>query len=293
MVNLELYRVFYTVAKCGSLTKAAEELYISQPAVSQAIKQLEIQLGGKLFNRVSRGMELTDNGGKAIFEYVSQAVELLDKAENKFSEVHKIATGNLRISSPDTITSHILLDNISKFHNKYPNVVISFLNSTTHETIENVKNGKADIGFVNLPFEDNSVDFIGNIKELNDVFVVNSKFKKIIGDNISLNDISNYPLLMLEQNTSTRQEIIKFTSSINVDLTPEFELGSLELIVEMAKKGLGVACVPREFVKSELEKEELYELNVTPVLPTRGIGIIIKNVKEKTFVLDEFLKTFK
>ena len=62
MVNLELYKVFYTVAKCGSLTKAAEELYISQPAVSQAIKQLETQLGGRLFNRTRKGMELTEPG---------------------------------------------------------------------------------------------------------------------------------------------------------------------------------------------------------------------------------------
>ena len=73
MVNLDLYKVFYTVAKCGSLTKAADELYISQPAVSQAIKQLEAQLGVSLFTRTHKGMELSARSGKQIFAKVEEA----------------------------------------------------------------------------------------------------------------------------------------------------------------------------------------------------------------------------
>ena len=109
MVNLDLYRVFYTVAKCGSLTKAAEELYISQPAVSQAIKQLENQLGGKLFNRTHKGMELTDTGGKQIFATVEKALQLLSEAENKYSELKNTATGVVRICASDTVSTHFLL----------------------------------------------------------------------------------------------------------------------------------------------------------------------------------------
>lgn len=87
MVNLELYRVFYAVARCGSLTKAAEELYISQPAVSQAVKQLENQLGGKLFIRTHRGMELSEPGGRQMFEAVEQALRILDGAEARYAEL--------------------------------------------------------------------------------------------------------------------------------------------------------------------------------------------------------------
>ena len=109
MVNLELYRVFYTVAKCGSLTKAAEELYISQPAVSQAIKQLETQLGGKLFNRTHKGMELSETGGKQIYPIVEQALKLFSSAESKYAEFKDTATGIVRICASDTVSTHFLL----------------------------------------------------------------------------------------------------------------------------------------------------------------------------------------
>ena len=114
MVNLELYRVFYTVAKCGSLTRAADELFISQPAVSQAIKQLEGQLGTPLFNRTHRGMELSEQGGKQIFGIVEKALAELDMAENKLKEINSTATGTIRISASDTIFSYVLIDKIAE-----------------------------------------------------------------------------------------------------------------------------------------------------------------------------------
>jgi DNA-binding transcriptional LysR family regulator len=290
MVNLELFRVFYTVAKCGSITKAADELFISQPAVSQAIKQLESQLGGKLFNRVSRGMELTENGGKQVFEYVEKAISLLEKAEGKFSELNETAVGSLRISAPDTIITHILMNYIIKFHEEFPNVSVSFLNSTSRETIEAVKSGKADIGFINLPIEESGVTFTGQMCKLNDVFVASEQFSELKGKKIPLSSLSNYPLLMLEQNTATRQEFISFTNTLGVDLTPEFELSSLELCVEMAKSGLGITCVSREFVKEELKSGKLFELDVQPALPVRAIGVILPKDKELNYGLSSFLK---
>lgn len=289
MVNLELFRVFYTVAKCGSITKAADELFISQPAVSQAIKQLETQLGGKLFNRVSRGMRLTENGGKQIYEYVSSAIALLEKAEDKFSELNKTAVGSLRISAPDTVITHVLMKYITEFHDAYPNVSVSFVNGTTRETIDAVKTDRADIGFVNLPIDDRDVIFTGQMGRLHDVFVSSDKYAALKGQKLTLNALSDYPLLMLERSTSTRQEFIKFTHSLNIDLTPEFELGSLELCVQMAKSGLGITCVPREYVKDELERGELFEIDAQPSLPVRAIGVILSKDKEITFALGEFL----
>lgn len=289
MVNLELYKVFYTVAKCGSLTKAADELFISQPAVSQAIKQLETSLGGKLFNRVSRGMELTENGGKQIFEYVSRAMELLENAENKFSEINNVASGSLKISAPDTVITHVLMPYLIEFHEKYPNISVSFINSTSRGTIETIKANKADVGIVNLPIDDDDVMFTGQAGQLHDIFVANSKFKELLGHKVKLNALANYPLLMLEQNTATRREFINFTHSINIDLTPEFELSSLELCVQMAKSGLGIACVSREYVSEELAGGQLFEIDVTPSLPVRATGIILNKDKEMTFALKEFL----
>ena len=140
MVNLELYKVFYTVAKCGSLTKAAEELYISQPAVSQAIKQLETQLGGQLFNRTHKGMELSDKGGKQIFEIVEKALDLFEQAEHKYTALKDTAAGVIKICVSDTVSSNILLPVIKEYHERFPEVKISLQNCTSSETIELLKN---------------------------------------------------------------------------------------------------------------------------------------------------------
>ena len=140
MANLELYKAFYTVAKCGSLTKAAEELYISQPAVSQAIKQLETQLGGTLFNRTHKGMELSETGGKQIFPLVEQALKLFEQVESKYAELKDTATGVVRICASDTVATHFLLPYIKKYHELYPDVNLILQNGTSGETIELLKN---------------------------------------------------------------------------------------------------------------------------------------------------------
>ena len=163
MVNLELYRVFYTVAKCGSLTRAADELFISQPAVSQAIKQLESQLGTPLFNRTHRGMELSEQGGKQIFGIVEKALAELDMAENKLKEINSTATGTIRISASDTIFSYVLIDKIAEYHDKYPAVKFDLITGTTLDTIAQLKDNKCDIVFLNLPIDDKDVMLSGSV----------------------------------------------------------------------------------------------------------------------------------
>ena len=291
MVDLDLYRVFYTVAKCGSLTKAAEELYISQPAVSQAIKQLESQLGGKLFNRVSRGMELTETGGKQMFDIVEQALKMLDSAEDRFRERRNIATGQIRIAAADTIVTHFLMRYIKKYHEIYPNVNIIFKNSTTKEALDMIKSNKADIGMVNLPIYDKDVIMTGQTGIIEDIFVASDKYKELFDKNLSLRDLPDYPFLMLDGTTSTTKEINDFFDSMSIKIVPEFEAGSIELLIEMAKNGLGIACVPRRYVLDELAKKELREVKVTPSLPLRATGVIIRGeIEEHSFAVKEFIK---
>lgn len=291
MVDLDLYRVFYTVAKCGSLTKAAEELYISQPAVSQAIKQLESQLGGKLFNRVSRGMELTETGGKQMFDIVEQALKMLDSAEDRFRERRNIAIGQIRIAAADTIVTHFLMRYIKKYHEIYPNVNIIFKNSTTKEALDMIKSNKADIGMVNLPIYDKDVIMTGQTGIIEDIFVASDKYKELFDKNLSLRDLPDYPVLMLDGTTSTTKEINDFFDSMSIKIVPEFEAGSIELLIEMAKNGLGIACVPRRYVLDELAKKELREVKVTPSLPLRATGVIIRGeIEEHSFAVKEFIK---
>ena len=294
MVNLELYRVFYTVAKCGSLTRAAEELYISQPAVSQAIKQLETQLGGQLFNRTHKGMELSETGGKQIFPIVEKALKLFDQAESKYSELKDTATGIVRICASDTVSTHFLLPYIKEYHEKHPNVNLILQNCTSSETVEMLKNGKGDIGFVNLPLDDSDVHLSNIVMQLHDTFVCSEKFKELTDGIIELKRLQDYPLLMLELSTATRQAIVSFAHSQGIHLHPEIELASLELMTSLAKNGIGIACIPREFVKHELEEEKsLLEIKTNPVLPTRAIGLALPKNADLTFAVKEFIKLIK
>ena len=229
MVNLELYRVFYTVAKCGSLTRAADELFISQPAVSQAIKQLEGQLGVSLFNRTHRGMELSEQSGKQIFPIVERALRELDEAENKLKEMNTTATGTIRISASDTIFSYALIDKIAEYHEKYPEVKLNLINCITTETLELLKNNRCDVAFLNLPVDDKDFVLSSVMMPLHDTFVANEKYATLSESVQPLKSMHDYPLLMLGANTVTRKAIINFSHSIGVHLHPEIECGSLEI----------------------------------------------------------------
>ncbi len=291
MVNLELYKVFYTVAKCGSLTKAAEELYISQPAVSQAIKQLENQLGGQLFNRTHKGMELSETGGKQIFSTVEKALKLFEEAENKYAELKDTATGVVRICASDTVSTHILLPIIKKYHEKYPDVNLVLQNGTSGEIIDLLKNNKGDVGFVNLPTDDSDINLSNTVMQLHDTFVASKDFKELGEGEIELSRLQDYPLLMLELSTATRQAIVSFAHSQGIHLHPEIELASLELMTELAKTGIGIACIPREFVKKELDEDKsLIEIKTTPRLPSRAIGLALPKNEGMTFAVKEFIK---
>ena len=290
MVNLELYRVFYTVAKCGSLTKAAEELYISQPAVSQAIKQLENQLGGQLFNRTHKGMELSETGGKQIFEMVEKALKLFDDAESKYTELKDTATGVVRICASDTVSTHFLLPYLKEYHEKYPDVNLILQNGTSSETIEHLKLGKGDLGFVNLPIDDKDVNLSNTVMQLHDVFVASEKFSELFNGTVDLRRLQDYPLLMLDLSSSTRQAIVNFAHSHGIHLHPEIELASLDLMISLAENGIGVACVPREFVKKQLDEKKLFEIKTNPSLPARAIGLVLPKQEAITFAVKEFLK---
>ena len=289
MVNLDLYRVFYTVAKCGSLTKAAEELYISQPAVSQAIKQLETGLGGKLFNRTHKGMELSE-GGKKIFSAVEDALKLLNNAETVYTDYSNTTTGSLKICASDTVCNAFLIPFLQEYHKKYPFIKLQLINCTSSETVELLKNSKADVGFINLPAPDKDIKMLNVVMPLHDGFFCGQRFFDLTKQVLPLGKLTDYPLLMLESPTVTTKAVINFASSQGVQLVPEIELGSLELMSELAVQDMGIACVPKEFVKKQVEQGLLKEIVTEPTLPVSAIGIALPKSVEMTFAVKEFIK---
>lgn len=295
MVNLDLYRVFYTVAKCGSLTRASEELYISQPAVSQSIKQLETQLGVKLFNRTHRGMELSAQGGKLIFSEVEHALELLNEAENRIEEMKTTATGSLHIGASDTIFEYFLADKIVSFHNQFPKVKIELVADLTPDSIDKLKADRLDVAFVNLPIaEDNELELFGNCMRLNDIFIVGEKYKELVTEGtMSLMKLKKYPLILMDKNTVARRTLDGFLSTHGVELEPSIEVSSWDLMKQLVSAGMGIGVIPREYAMRRLLNEELYELKTDPVLPTRSVGMLLHKNRPVSYALHSFIEYFK
>ena len=293
MANLELYRVFYTVAKCGSLTKAAEELYISQPAVSQSVKQLENQLGISLFNRTHRGMELSAQGGKLIFSRVEQALRLIEEAENMIEQLNTSATGTIRIGASDMIFEYFLADKIVEYHEKFPAVKIELISDLSPRTLEALKDNRCDVCFVNLPIDlDPELSVYGDCMRLTDVFITNEKHIELTEGTIPLSRLQEYPLILLEQGTVARRSLNGFLQNLGIDLRPSIEIGSWDLMKRLVIRGMGVGCMPREYALHRLADKSLYEIKTDPPLPARAVGMVLPKNAQISYALREFVELF-
>lgn len=270
-IRLELYRVFDKVAKCQSFSKAAKELYMTQPAVSQAIMQLEDELKIRLFTRTPRGVKLT-NEGKMLIEYTNSAISLLDAGEKKIKESRDLKQGELKIGVSDTISRYYLLTYLEKFHKFYSNIKLKIINRTTDELCNLIKSGEIDIGICNLPINDNSLD-IRKCKDIQDVFVFGERYKGLNSKTITYEELTKYPLIFLDKRSRSRQYVEEYLFSRGIKLNPEIELGSHDLLLEFAKKGLGLACVVREFSEDYLSQGILSEVMLVEEIPKRSIGV--------------------
>jgi LysR family transcriptional regulator, cyn operon transcriptional activator len=275
--NLDWYRVFYFTAKSRSFSKAAEQLYITQPAISYAIKQLETTLGGKLFFRSSRGAALTAEG-EVLYKFIEQAYGFLTKAEQQIAEMHQLLRGEIRIGAGDTLCKHYLLPRLEAFHTAYPDIKIQVTNRTSRETVQLLKEGAIDLGIVNLPIEDSHVS-IRETLEIQDCFVAGDKYKALANTSLTLQELSKSPLILLENGSSTRRYIDHYAHNLGITIQPEIELGSIDLLVQFARIGLGISCVVKNFIAEELSQSILYEIKLEPPIPPRRVGIItLKNL---------------
>ena len=294
MVNLELYRVFYVVAKCGSLTRAAEELYISQPAVSQSIKQLENQLGVPLFKRTHRGMELSENGGRLIFKEVERALEIFNDIENRIEQTKHEATGTIRIGASDTIFKYFLSDKIVDYHEKFPAVKIELQADFTPDTIEKLKANRCDIAFVNLPIEvGDGLRLEENCARLNDIFIAGDRFDELSTEVLALEKLKKYPLIFMDKNTVSRRSFESFLSSLGIEFKSTIEVGSWDLMKRFVARGMGIGVIPKEYAAKELALGELFEVRTDPVLPVRAIGMLLPKGQPVSFALQSFIEYFR
>ena len=272
-VDLEYYRIFYYVAKAGSFTQAGEDLCISQPAVSQAIKLLETNLGSKLFIRIPKGVRLTPEG-EVLFTYVQKGYEYILLGEAKFQKMLDLENGEIRIGASDMTLQFYLLPYLEKFHEKFPGIKVTVTNAPTPETLEYLYDGKIDFGIVSEPFQAKAEIEITRVREIQDTFVAGNKFLHLKGQILQYKTLEKLPIICLEHNTSSRRFIDEFLKANDVVLKPEFELAMSDIIVKFAGRNLGVGCVVKDFAQETIDSGNLFELHFEQELPKRHFCII-------------------
>ena len=276
-IKLDLYKVFAEVVREKSFSRAAKKLYMTQPAISQSISQLEGQLDTTLFLRNSKGVALT-NEGKVLYEHISLAINSIDAGEKKLLEYKNLLTGELRIGVGDSICKYFLLDYLDSFNKIYPNIKIKIYNRTSLGLCQFLKVGKIDIAICNLPIEDKSLN-VEKLFDIEDIFVASKKYMDKIKDPIELEELLKFPLIFLEDKSNSRKYVEKHIRDRGFNLTPDIELGSYDLLFEFAKIDLGIACVTEEFSRDYLDNEVLYKINLRESIPKRSIGVCsLKNV---------------
>lgn len=271
--NLEYYKVFYYVARNMSLTGAADELAISQPAVSQSIKQLETALGTKLFTRASKGVRLTKEG-ELLFGYVEKGYEQIMLGEKKLKQMLNLDLGEIHIGASDMTLQFYLLPYLERFHEKYPGIKVVVTNAPTPETLRNLKEGKIDFGVISTPFEEQDSLHSDIVREVEDVFVAGRKFISYKNRMLDLQELEKMPIIFLEGATSTRNNMNRFLQKNHVEVKPEFELATSDMIVQFALRNLGVGCVVRDFAQEYLDAGQLFELRFNKIIPRRHFCVV-------------------
>lgn len=285
-IQLEQFKIFESVARNGSFSGAAAELFVTQPAVSQAIKQLEDKLDTKLFVRGQRGASLTQ-AGHDLYAYVSEAMRLLENGENHLNQLKTLERGLLSIGASDTVCSHYLLPYLKRYQEKYPRVNLRVTNRTSRETMELLKHGKVDIGFVNTPCESDGVE-VQELLPLHDIFVYNPRLLKLPVKDGRV-DFSALTLMMLERDAATRIYVESEYKKRGIRLLPQIELGSHDLLLSFAMSGIGVAAVVREYSRHKLDTGELVEIKELPALPPRAMAMAVNKKTPLTTAAREFI----
>ena len=286
--NLELYKIFYYVAKNGNITQASKELMVSQPAISKSIKTLESDLDTTLFNRKKNGVSLT-NAGEILYNKIKKAMELILSAEGDLDSINNLEQGTINIGAGNTIMQRYLMPYIREFHNRYPNINVIVHTVVTEELIKRAQVGLVDLVFTHLPNTIPNNFEVKKIKELHDILVVNedSIYKDKV---ITKKDLRTLPLILLPYRASNRKNFNKFCTANGIVVNPQMEIGNDLIIEECAGNGLGVGLVVKEYVESKLNNHELFELETAfEIEPKYLVCLIDKNRKNNT-VINKFLE---
>ncbi len=287
--KLDYYRVFYETARFQSFSKAAEHLYVSQSAISQCISLLESDLGTELFVRSRRGVSLTKEG-EVLYSKVEAAMASIEQGEAMLLRLMHLESGELKIAAGDTITSHFLMPYLEKFHKIYPEIKIEMANSYSSHMLQMVKDGEADLAFVNLPWEDEEIEILPCLT-IHDIFVCGRDFEE--KESYTWQETADLPLVLLEKNSSSRRYVDKNFREMGIEIVPQMEIAAHDLLLRFAEIHLGVSCVVEEFSRESIESGKVKKLNILPPLPSRAVGAAFAKNQPLSKAAKAFLEIVK
>lgn len=286
--HLSQYRIFYEVARCGNISRAAKELYISQPAISKAISKLEENLNTKLFNRNSRGVQLTREGS-ILFQHISSAFEAINRGEKELKRIHDFHIGNLKIGVSNTLCKYVLLPYLKGFVEKYPHVNISIESQSTIHTLEMLEARKIDIGLVAEPKTRKGLTF-SPVMEIRDGFVCTPSYMENLllreGTNPDIFQTGN--IILLDRSNMSRKHVDSYLADNQIEVNQLLEVTDMTLLIEFARIGLGIACVIEDFITNDLNDGTLIEVPLEVPIPKRVIGFAY-HPQDVSDTLKEFL----
>ena len=287
-INYELYKVFYYVAISLSFSEASKQLFISQSAVSQSIKTLEKKLGISLFIRSTKRVQLTPEG-ETLLRHIEPAMNLIKRGENQIMEASNLGGGQLRIGASDTICRYYLVPFLNRFHKTHPNVHIKVTNQTSTKCVDLLEMGQVDLIVTNYPNSRlNHDEHVREIHTFKDCFIASASYYGELKDkNLHLKDLLSYPIMMLDRKSTTSEFLHNLFQQYQLDLVPEIELGSNDLLIDLARIGLGIAFVPDYCIPKD---GDLFILNIEEELPNRKLVITHNPQLPLTIAAKEFLE---
>lgn len=291
-MNLELYKVFYEVADCKSITKASERLCISQPAVTKHIKNLEDYLNTPLFIRTKKGVILNEAGEK-IYLKVKHALTLLDEVPKELTGFNNLEKGTIKIGISTSLTKKYLLKYIKEFHSKYPNIIFNISTDPTKKQIVDLKNGLIDMVICKLPSDidlDLNYDHLGKTKY---IFVANKNYKQLLNRKVDVKELQDYPILLQKEPSNSRNSASKYFRENNVKIVPTMNIGSSNLLLDFVSIGYGIGYVTKMYAEDVLKTFDLSEIDVNPKPDDIDFGLITLKNNVMTSYSKEFIKLLK
>ncbi len=289
--NLSLYHVFYTVARTGNISRAASELFISQPAISKSISHLEENLGTPLFIRNSRGVTLTEEG-EVLYTHIRTAFAAIDRGEEELKKIQDLGIGHIRIGVSTTLCKYILLPYLEPYIKEHPHVKITIDNHHSARTLSLLEQRAIDLGVTVKPENAGGLEFLP-VADIEDIFVCSPAYMK----NFMLRNAGHPDILlestvmMLEPGNMTRRHMDSYLAAHHIQPGNIMEISTMDLIIEFARIGIGIGCCIKECVQKELDEGLLMQIPLEVPVPGRTIGFACTN--HPGSAVGEFMKYVK